>query len=104
MRAGNVLSSFVQWCYDDGSVALGLVKASLQGFTERHWTLRGKIRIAWSAVASWEQGEPVDMRDPIPKLVFYREVSFSGGPGPRQYLYFWASPLFLSDGPDRNLF
>ena len=34
----------------------------------------------------------------------YREVSFSGGPGPRQYLYFWASPLFLSDGPDENHF
>ena len=43
-----------------------LVKAALQGLGEKRYNLLGQLNPVWRVVTSWERGEPVEMRTPIP--------------------------------------
>ena len=61
-----LLREFVQAAFDRGTVSLRSVKAALQGLGERKYNLLGQLKPVWRVVTSWERGEPVDMRTPIP--------------------------------------
>ena len=57
---------FVQHAFEKGDISLRSVKAVLHALAERHYVLLGHIRPAWRLITSWERGEPLDMRTPLP--------------------------------------
>ena len=60
---------WVQYCYDESCVCLPDVKAAIQDVTDRFPALHAHMRKAWLALESWEQGEPISMRAPMPRAV-----------------------------------
>ncbi len=60
------LATWVQWCYDRGDVALGVVRNGLLAVQDRWWALKGHLGEAWRVLRSWEDGELMGMRRPWP--------------------------------------
>jgi len=61
-----LLRQFVQSAFDLGTISLRSVKAALQGLGEKKYHLLGNLKPVWRIVSSWERGEPVEMRTPMP--------------------------------------
>ena len=74
-RCAGHLDEWVQYCYDSGSVAVGLCRNGLLGFVDKRWQLKGHIGLAWQSLRSWEEGEPLELRKPWPIGLFLAALS-----------------------------
>ena len=64
------LREYVQDCFDQGSISYKCVQQALQGVTDEYFNLQGNIKPVWQLMKSWEKGETLDMRCPMPMDVF----------------------------------
>ena len=71
------VDEWVQFCYDAGTVAVGLCRNGLLGFQDKHWQMKGHLGLAWRSLRSWEDGEPLDLRRPWPIGLFLAALSIA---------------------------
>ncbi len=68
---------WAQGIFTRGSLSLGAAKNAIQGLTDALPHLRRCLRTSWDALLSWEQGEEVSMRPPLPLVMLQAVLALS---------------------------